>query len=284
MSASPLFDAPGPRTRRNFAVANVFAVLLLLAGLAVVLVQLHANGQLTAAKWSPFLEASTWQDYLWPGLKGTLVAAAYSVVLAGVFGLVFGLGRLSQHRAVRAGSTVVVEFFRAVPVLLMMVFVYQLLIVYRLVPPDQFALTAVVVSLTLYNGSVVAELVRSGVTSLPKGQGEAGLSVGLTYGQTLRSVQLPQGIVAMAPALVSQLVVVVKDSALGYLIGYVELLRQAEYLSTNFSNYIPAVIVIAVIFIVVNMVLSAAAQFLARSLRSRTTGPVRVEAEGANQM
>lgn len=264
--------------------ANVFAVLLLLAGLGVVLLQLDANGQLTAAKWTPFLEASTWQDYLWPGLKGTLVAAAYSVVLAGVFGLVFGLGRLSQHRAVRAVSTVVVEFFRAVPVLLMMVFVYQLLIVYRLVPPDQFALTAVVVALTLYNGSVVAELVRSGVTSLPKGQGEAGLSVGLTYGQTLRSVQLPQGIVAMAPALVSQLVVVVKDSALGYLIGYVELLRQAEYLSTNFSNYIPAVIVIAVIFIVVNMVLSTVAQLLARLLRSRTTGPVRVEAEGANQM
>jgi glutamate transport system permease protein len=284
MSASPLFDAPGPRTRRNFAVANVFAVLLLLAGLAVVLVQLDANGQLTAAKWKPFLEASTWQDYLWPGLQGTLIAAAYSVVLAGVFGLVFGLGRLSQRRAVRAVSTVVVEFFRAVPVLLMMVFVYQLLIVYRLVPPDQFALTAVVVALTLYNGSVVAELVRSGVTSLPKGQAEAGLSVGLTYGQTLRSVQLPQGIVAMAPALVSQLVVVVKDSALGYLIGYVELLRQAEYLSTNFSNYIPAVIVIAVIFIIVNMALSTAAQLLARLLRSRTTGPVRVEAEGANQM
>lgn len=284
MSASPLFDAPGPRTRRNFAVANVFAVLLLLAGLAVVLVQLNANGQLTAAKWTPFLEASTWQDYLWPGLQGTLIAAAYSVVLAGIFGLVFGLGRLSQRRAVRAVSTVVVEFFRAVPVLLMMVFVYQLLIVYRLVPPDQFALTAVVVALTLYNGSVVAELVRSGVTSLPKGQGEAGLSVGLTYGQTLRSVQLPQGIVAMAPALVSQLVVVVKDSALGYLIGYVELLRQAEYLSTNFSNYIPAVVVIAVIFIIVNMALSTAAQLLARSLRSRTTAPVRVQAEGANQM
>lgn len=284
MSASPLFDAPGPRTRRNFAIANVVAVLVLAAGLVWVLVQMNANGQLVAAKWTPFLEASTWRDYLWPGLRGTLVAAAYSVVLAGIFGLVFGLGRLSQHRAVRAVSTVVVEFFRAVPVLLMMVFVYQLLIVYRMVPPDRFALTAVVVSLTLYNGSVVAELVRSGVMSLPKGQREAGLSVGMTYSQTLRSVLLPQGIVAMAPALVSQLVVVVKDSALGYLIGYVELLRQAEYLSTNFSNYIPAVIVIAAIFIVVNMVLSTVAQMLARRLRSRTTGTMQVKAEGVNQL
>ena len=280
MSTNPLFDVPGPRTRRAFRIANVLALLLLLGGLAWVLVVLERRGQLTAAKWEPFLTAGVWTDYLLPGISGTLTAAAWSVVFAGIFGVVLGLGRLSQSRVLRAVSGAVVEFFRAVPVLLMMVFVYQLLIVYRLVPSDKLALTAVVTALTLYNGAVVAELVRSGVLSLPQGQREAGLAVGLTHGQTLRNVLLPQGVTAMLPALVSQLVVVVKDSALGYLISYAELLRQAEYVATNFSNYIPAVMVIAAIFITINFALSTAADRLARRLRSRTSGRLTPQASG----
>ncbi len=280
MSTNPLFDVPGPRTRRAFRIANVLALLLLLGGLAWVLVVLERRGQLTGAKWEPFLTAGVWTDYLLPGIGGTLTAAAWSVVFAGIFGVVLGLGRLSQSHVLRAVSGAVVEFFRAVPVLLMMVFVYQLLIVYRLVPSDKLALTAVVTALTLYNGAVVAELVRSGVLSLPQGQREAGLAVGLTHGQTLRNVLLPQGVTAMLPALVSQLVVVVKDSALGYLISYAELLRQAEYVATNFSNYIPAVMVIAAIFITINFALSTAADRLARRLQSRTSGRLTPQAPG----
>ena len=279
-AASPLFDAPGPRTRRLFAVANVVAVVVLAAGLAWVVWTLARNGQLTAAKWTPFLEGSTWLDYLLPGLLGTLGAAAISVVLAGVLGVVLGLGRLSENRWVAGLAGAVVEFFRAVPVLLMMVFSYWLLVTYRVVPSDQLALAAVVISLTVYNGAVVAELVRSGITSLPRGQREAGLSIGLTHGQTVRTILLPQGVVAMLPALVSQLVVVVKDSALGYLIGYAELLRQAEYLATNFANYIPAVIVIAAMFILVNLSVGLVADRLARRLRSRTSGAVTTEVPG----
>ncbi len=278
--ASPLFDAPGPRARRAFAVANVVAVALLLAGLSWVVWTLGRNGQLAPAKWSPFLQATTWVDYLLPGLLGTLGAAVISVILAGILGVLLGLGRLSENRWLAGAAGVIVEFFRAGPVLLMMVFAYWFLVSYRLVPSDYLALTAVVIALTLYNGSVVAELVRSGITSLPRGQREAGLSIGLTHGQTLRTVLLPQGVVAMLPALVSQLVVVVKDSALGYLIGYAELLRQAEYLATNFANYIPSVIVIAAIFIAVNFSVGALADRLARRLQSRTAGAVTTQAPG----
>lgn len=279
-AATPLFDAPGPRTRRLFAVANVVAVVVLTAGIAWVVWMLGRNGQLTAAKWTPFLEGTTWVDYLLPGLLGTLGAAAISVVLAGALGVVLGLGRLSENRWISGVAGAVVEFFRAVPVLLMMVFSYWLLVSYRLVPSDQLALTAVVISLTVYNGAVVAELVRSGITSLPRGQREAGLSIGLTHGQAVRTILLPQGVVAMLPALVSQLVVVVKDSALGYLIGYAELLRQAEYLATNFANYIPAVIVIAAIFILVNFSVGLLADRLARRLRSRTSGAMQTQVPG----
>lgn len=280
MTPSPLFDVPGPKTLRAFRFANVLALLVLLGILAWVVIVLDRRGQLTAAKWEPFLTGEVWSSYIFPGVVGTLTAAAWSVVFAGVFGVALGIGRLSQRRPVRAVSGAIVEFFRAVPVLLMMVFVYQLLIVYRLVPSDRLALTAVVTALTLYNGSVVAELVRSGVQSLPKGQREAGLAVGLTHGQTLRNVLLPQGVTAMLPALVSQLVVVVKDSALGYLISYAELLRQAEYVATNFANYIPAVIVIAVIFIAINFALSGIADRLARRLRSRTSGKITMHGPG----
>jgi glutamate transport system permease protein len=280
MTPSPLFDVPGPKTLRAFRFANVLALLVLLGILAWVVIVLDRRGQLTAAKWEPFLTGEVWSSYIFPGVVGTLTAAAWSVVFAGVFGVALGIGRLSQRRPIRAVSGAIVEFFRAVPVLLMMVFVYQLLIVYRLVPSDRLALTAVVTALTLYNGSVVAELVRSGVQSLPKGQREAGLAVGLTHGQTLRNVLLPQGVTAMLPALVSQLVVVVKDSALGYLISYAELLRQAEYVATNFANYIPAVIVIAVIFIAINFALSGIADRLARRLRSRTSGKITMHGPG----
>ena len=275
-----LFDAPGPRARRRMLVANVVAgiVLLVIAGFFVK--ALADKGQLSAERWSPFLTADVWRYYLLPGLRGTLVAAGISIVTSLLFGLLFGLGRVSPVRAVRWFCGIVVEFFRAVPVLLMMVFGWLFLGQLQILPVDQLPLVAVVAALTLYNGSVVAELIRSGVYGLPRGQREAGLAVGLTEGSTLWSVLLPQALVAMLPALISQLVVILKDSALGYLITYVELLRQGRQIGTTYQNLIPALIVVAVIFILVNVLLGSLAQRLAGRLRGRTAGPVRAGAPG----
>lgn len=275
-----LFDAPGPRARRRMLIANIVAALVLLAIAAVFIVALADKDQLTAAKWSPFLTSDVWQYYLLPGLRGTLVAAGISIVTSLLFGLVFGLGRLSPIAPIRWICGTVVEFFRAVPVLLMMVFGWLFLGQLQILPVNQLPLVAVVAGLTLYNGSVVAELIRSGVHGLPRGQREAGLAVGLTEGSTLWSVLLPQALVAMLPALVSQLVVILKDSALGYLITYVELLRQGRQIGTTYQNLIPALIVVALIFILLNVTLSALANRLARKLRGRTAGPVRSGAPG----
>ena len=213
-----LFDAPGPRALRRYRVIAGVGGALSLAVLAWVLLKLGEKGNLTGAKWSPFLESETWTEYIVPGLIGTLKAAAISIVLAGVLGLLLGMGRLSQLAPVRWVSSVVVEFFRAVPVLLMMLFTFALYATNNMFPPSQLSLAAVVTALTLYNGAVIAELVRAGVGGLPSGQREAGLSIGLTDSQTLRSILLPQALTAMLPALVGQLVVVLKDSALGYVI------------------------------------------------------------------
>ncbi len=146
------------------------------------------------------------------------------------------MGRLSPIAPVRWVSSVIVEFFRAVPVLIMMIFAFGVYAQNQVFSSENNPLAAVVTGLMLYNGAVVAELVRSGVHSLPKGQAEAGLSIGLTPGQTLRSIQLPQALTALLPALIGQLVVVLKDSALGYQITYLELLLWSKTLGSAYAN------------------------------------------------
>jgi glutamate transport system permease protein len=269
-----LFDAPGPRALRRYRVIAGAGGALSLAVFAWVLVKLGEKGNLSGAKWSPFLQTETWTEYIVPGLIGTLKAAAISIVLAGALGLVLGTGRLSQLAPIRWVSSVIVEFFRAVPVLLMMLFTFALYSTNNMFPPSQLSLAAVVTALTLYNGAVIAELVRAGVGGLPSGQREAGLSIGLTDSQTLRSILLPQALTAMLPALVGQLVVVLKDSALGYVITYEELLNKANQVGTSDQNIVPAFLVVAVLFIVINYGLTRLAVLLERRLsrRGRTSG------------
>ncbi|WP_369371961.1 amino acid ABC transporter permease [Promicromonospora sp. Populi] len=272
MSASILFDIPGPRARAFSVVGNTVAALAVLAGLGWLVLVLNERGQFESSLWLNAVSAEAWQYYYLPGLQNTLRSALFATVGAVLFGILFGMGRLSANRAVRAVSGVVVEFFRAVPVLLMMIFFYSFFSAQAQWIADR-PFAAVVLALVLYNGSVIAELVRAGVGNLPKGQGEAGLAIGLTPGQVLRSIQLPQALVAMLPAMVSQLVVVLKDSALGQFILYSELLRSAQILSANEQNPLQALIIVAVVFILINWLLTVVAHRLARLLSSRTAAP-----------
>ena len=285
MSQSVLFDAPGPRARRRIMVGNVLGVLFILGLIALIVNGLAEKGQFDAAKWTPFLEWRTWEFFMLPGLMATLRAAGVAIVTSILFGLIFGLGRLSTVKAISWTSGVIVEFFRAVPVLLMMIFFYQFLSKSTPVPSADVPFVAVVLALTLYNGSVIAELVRSGVFGLPKGQREAGLAIGLTRSQSLRSIEVPQALVAMLPALLSQFVVILKDSALGTFIGYTDLLAYARRLAAGEGNILPALLVTAAIFIVLNMLLTFAAQRLSRRLGARSGQLLRtedaVEPEGA---
>ena len=277
MSQSVLFDAPGPRARRRILLGNILGILLILGLIALVVNGLAEKGQFEAAKWTPFLESRTWQYFMLPGLLATLRAAGVAIVTSILFGLIFGLGRLSSVKAISWTSGVIVEFFRAVPVLLMMIFFYQFLSKSTPVPSADVPFVAVVLALTLYNGSVIAELVRSGVFGLPKGQREAGLAIGLTRSQSLRSIEVPQALVAMLPALLSQFVVILKDSALGTFIGYTDLLAYARRLAAGEGNILPALLVTAAIFIVLNMILTFAAQRLSRRLGARSGQLLRTE-------
>ena len=270
---SVLFDAPGPKARFRYRVVAVVGGLLIAALLVLLNRALAAKDQFSAAKWAPFLEPATWTAYLLPGLRATLVAAFFSVILAVIVGILLGMGRLSQLAGVRWACGVFVEFFRAVPVLMMMLFAYYVFLFGFQISGNYLSLYAVIAGLTFYNSCVIAELIRSGVGALPQGQREAGLAIGLTPFQTLRTILLPQAITLMLPSIVSQLVVVLKDSALGFLILYPELIRSGQTLASSRGNIIPTFIVVAAIFIVINYLLTLLARYLERRLQVSRRGP-----------
>lgn len=271
MSASVLFDAPGPKARARHRVYSAFGVLLMLAVAAVVYWKLDSKGQFTGAKWSPFVHSSVWTAYLLPGLWGTIKAALISIVLASVLAVGLALARMSSVRPLVWVCTVWVEVFRAIPVLLMMIFSFGVYAYNDVFPSSMNPLAGTITGLTLYNSAVIAEVLRSGVDQLPAGQREAGLSIGLSPGQTLRSIQLPQAITSMLPILVSQLVVILKDTALGYNITYLELLKSGDNSVAAFSNMLPVIVVVATLYVIINYSITKVAELLEHRMRRRTT-------------
>ncbi|PAT02937.1 glutamate ABC transporter permease [Corynebacterium sp. NML 150383] len=266
--ATVLYDAPGPNAVKRNYIYTAVTIAVLAAAAWWVMSTLAGNGQLEAAKWTPFVQANTWTTYILPGLLGTLKAAALSIVFAIVFGVIFGLGRLAQTKVVRWLCGVIIEFFRAIPVLMLMIFLYQLFAVFKIVPPKGLAFWAVVIALTLYNGAVIAEILRAGIKSLPRGQSEAAQALGMSHWQTMWQILLPQSVAAMLPALISQMVIALKDSALGYQIGYIEVVRSGTQVASANKNYIPALIVVAIIMIAINFLLTRLASRVEHQLRA----------------
>lgn len=266
--ATVLYDAPGPNGRRFNRIITAATILVTLGVIYWAGSILYDNGQLDASKWSPFTDSRTWTTYLLPGLWGTLKAAFFSIILALVMGTILGLGRISELRWLRWICAVIIETFRAIPVLILMIFAYQLFARYQLVPSSQLAFAAVVFGLTMYNGSVIAEILRSGINSLPRGQREAAIALGLSSRQTTWSILLPQAVAAMLPALISQMVIALKDSALGYQIGYIEVVRSGIQSASVNRNYLAALIVVAIIMVIINYALTALASRIERQLRA----------------
>ncbi|MFD8808165.1 amino acid ABC transporter permease [Streptomyces sp. NPDC059597] len=275
--SSVLFDTPGPRAKvRNVVVSVLFFVLLGLAAWWAV-AKMDDKGQLKWSLWQPFTTSEAWTTYLLPGLGSTLEAAALSMVIALPLGAVLGIARMSDHRWVRIPVGVVVEFFRAIPVLLLMLFANELYVRSTGIASDERPMYAVVTGLVLYNASVLAEVVRAGILALPKGQTEAAYAIGLRKGQTMAGILLPQAVTVMLPAIVSQLVVIVKDTALGgVMLQFAELLSARSTLAANYANVIQSFVVVAVIYIVLNAALTSFASWLEHRLRrsKRGTGTV----------
>ncbi len=276
--SSILFDQPGPKGQRMIRIANWIAGIIFAIVVVLVLMRLHnppdGENQLDWELWRPALEAEAWTDFYLPGLWMTVKASVVAVIGSVIFGLVFGVGRLLPSPLIRVVSAIIVEFCRAVPVLLMMIFFWR---GFAFIGVSDSSFWAVVIALILYNGSVVAELVRSGVGNLPSGQREASLALGLTQTQSLIQIEVPQAVFAMLPSAVTQLVVVLKDTALGSIIMYTELLQESRRLGSMYFNILQTLIVAAVIYFVICWLLSRFAEWLPERLRRRTVGPVESE-------
>jgi glutamate transport system permease protein len=265
--SSVLFDEPGPRARRRTAVWSVVAGVVLVALVVLAALQLASRGIFDADRWDIFTETSeSWEALLRRGLGATLRAAGVAALIALTAGTLVAVARMSSARWVRVPAAVGIELFRGLPVLLLMLFAALALGV--------SIFNAVVIGLSLYNTAVIAEILRAGIQSLPGGQREAALAVGLTNGQSLRLVLLPQAVRRMLPSLVSQLVVLLKDTSLGFVVGYAELLRTSRELRDFFgSRYIFSIFVVtAVIYIGVNFTLSRVAAWLERRGAPKAAG------------
>lgn len=260
MTTSVLYDAPGPKAvlrHRLYAVVTAATLALLLGA---ILYRFYAEDQFTARRWEVFATPDYVRVLLVDGLLKTLQMAFTAILGAVVFGLVFGIGKLSDHAWVRWPSALVVEFFRATPVLLLMVFTWYQLGIGN--PSSSF--WAVVIALTLYNGAVLAEVFRAGINAVPKGQSEAAYAVGMRKTQVMWLILLPQAVKIMLPAIISQCIVALKDTALGQYVvapGLTYVARQI-YLDPQFNNRIPTMIVVAALYILVNLLLSALATWL----------------------
>jgi len=255
-----LYDNPGPRTRARHRLYSVLATIALLGALGALVWQMYQTGQFSYDLWEPFVTPAYIKVILVDGLLRTLEMAFFAIVFAVVFGLVFGLGKLSDHAWVRWPCWLVVEFFRAVPLLLLIVFIFYLVGV----GDGIGSFWSVVIGLTLYNGSVIAEVLRAGINAVPKGQSEAAYAIGMRKTQVMTIVVLPQAVKIMLPSIISQMVVALKDTSLGAYILAPGLTRVAKAIYGEFGNQFQTVVVIAGIYIVVNLLLTWIATWFQR--------------------
>jgi glutamate transport system permease protein len=260
-----LADALGPRARRRVRIATVVAGLLVAAFVVVSVQRFADNGQLEARRWRPLLEWSVLRFYL-EGLLATVKAALVAMAVAMALGAVMALGRLSRTPFVRLPAVLYIEFFRGLPLLLLILFSAQGLprLGYR------FSIfTYLVIGLSVYNSAVLAEIFRAGILSLERGQSEAAYALGFTYWKTMGLVVIPQAVRRMVPAIVSQLVTLLKDTSLGFIVGYEELLRRARISGNFFQNPVHAVALAALFYIAINWTLSYVARRLELRQRRR---------------
>jgi len=275
MSSSVLYDVPGPRARFRHRIYAVVGTLLIAALLGYVIWRLWEAEQITPETWT-FLTEPDIVMQLVEGLGVTLAAAAVAIVLAIAFGAVFATGRLSDRAWLRWPSIAVVEFFRAVPVLLL---IFGIFFTFGSVLGSFMSL---VLALMFYNGAVLAEVFRAGILAVPKGQREAGFAIGLTKQQVLRTIQAPQAVSTMLPAIISQCVVALKDTALGFAIGTSDITDAGEQIYTDifFNNPIAVALVLLAVFVTINYAMSRFARWLESRMRKQGKQAVHVVDQG----
>lgn len=254
-----LYEVPGPRARRRIRIWTIVGSVLLVALLVVVVRQFALKGQFAPRYWAFFLQPTTWA-FLGTGFLGTLWASVVAGVLALVLGLVLMLGRTNGPAAIRGACRVIIDFFRGVPSLLLIYFFFLVVPQYGIKMPSFWM---IVLPVGLAASGVLAEVFRAGVNAVPTGQVEAALSLGMSRHAVTFKIVLPQAVRFVIPTLISQLVVVVKDTTLAYVVSYPDMMQNARVLVNNYNALVSTYLVVAILYILLNYLINKAAALVA---------------------
>lgn len=255
-----LYEAPGPKAHKRIVIATAISLAALAALLFVVVRQFYVTGQLNSKFWVFYTKYTTWR-FIGFGLAGTLKVAIISGVIAFAAGLLLMLGRIGPSRIVRVISIVLIEFSRGVPTLL---FIYFFFLIAPQIGIKLPAFWKISIPVAISASGVVAEVLRSGVNAVPKGQTEAALSLGMRGGSVFFKIVFPQAIRYVIPALISELVIVLKDTTFAYVVNYSDLMQNARVLISNYDAILSVYLVTAVIYIIINYLLNKVSVAVAR--------------------
>ncbi len=255
-----LYEPPGPAARKKIAAATAVSLVLIILLMIAVIRQFEVNGQLDAKYWSFFGRRTTW-SFLGKGLLGTLEAALSAGAITFAAGFLLMVGRISSYKILRGISTALIEFTRGVPTLL---FIYFFFLVVPQFGVKMAAFWKVTLPVAISACGVVAEVLRSGVNAVPRGQREAALSLGMRESHVFLKVVFPQAIRYVIPALISELVIVVKDTTFAYVVSFPDLMQNAKVLISNYDAMLSVYLVIAVIYILINFLLNQASAYMAK--------------------
>ena len=257
-----LYEQPGPRTRRRVAIGTAITAVLVIVGIGLIIRQFYITGQLAPRYWTFLAQPTTWR-FLLQGFRGTISVALAAGAIALVLGAVLMLGRTSGIKPVAAVCRVVTDFFRGVPSLLLIYFFFLVVPQYGIRLSSFWMITLPV---ALAASGVLAEVLRAGVNAVPRGQVEAALSLGMHPGRIMMKIVLPQAIRFVIPSLISQLVVVVKDTTLAYVVSYPDLMQNARVLITNYDALVSMYFTVAVVYILVNFAINKLSALVAERL------------------
>ena len=257
-----LYEAPGPRTRRRVRIATAISLILVVAALAAIGYRFYITGQFAPRYWTFFAKATTWK-FLLQGFAGTARVALTAGAIALALGLLLMLGRISRVKALSTVCRIVTDFFRSLPSLLLIYFFFLIVPQYGIKMSSFWMLTLPV---ALAASGVLAEVFRAGVNAVPKGQVEAALSLGMSPLRTTFKIVLPQAIRFVIPSLISQLVVVVKDTTVAYVVSYPDLMQNARVLITNYDALVSVYFTIAIIYILINYAINQASIYVSHRL------------------
>jgi len=260
-----LYEPPGPKTKRVITIVTAISLLALAVLIALIVRRFYETGQLDSKYWSIFLRATTWR-FLGKGLLGTLEAAAMAGIVAFSVGFVLMVLRISSSRILRGIGTVLVEFTRGVPTLL---FIYFFFLVVPSLGIKLPAFWKICLPVAISACGVVAEVLRSGVNAVPKGQKEAAQSLGMLPSHVFLKVVFPQAFRFVIPALISEVVIVLKDTTFAYVVNFPDLMQNAKVLISNYDALVSVYLVVALIYIAINWLLNHASVTASRRLSRR---------------